>query len=214
MLNKTTKKIILITLTIISISIVIYYLKITKILNIDNINNFISQFGMVGPIIFILLYIFLILIGFSSAILSTTAGLLFGLRDGYIIVNISSIIGSSIAFYIGRNFENKLKKLEKIKKINFIIKQIRKNAKKNGFTTIFSLRLAFIPYIWLSYLGGLIKELKFKDFFLATFITNLFGSFIFIFLGFSITQSLPIFILGIILLILFNIILKKYNKDF
>ena len=214
MLNKTTKKIILITLTIISISIVIYYLKITKILNIDNINNFISQFGMVGPIIFILLYIFLILIGFSSAILSTTAGLLFGLRDGYIIVNISSIIGSSIAFYIGRNFENKLKKLEKIKKINFIIKQIRKNAKKNGFTTIFSLRLAFIPYIWLSYLGGLIKELKFKDFFLATFITNLFGSFIFIFLGFSITQSLPIFILGIILLILFNIILKKYNKYF
>jgi len=183
-----------------------------KIISFDELNTFMSQLGMLGPIVFIILYVILILVGFSSAILSTTAGLLFGLIKGYIIVNIAAIIGSSIAFYIGRIFHKKFDKLENVKKLDFIIKKIKKNAKKNGFATIFTLRLAFIPYIWLSYLGGLVKELKFKDFFWATFITNLFGSFVFIFLGFSITQSLPIFILAIILVIIFNLILRRYNK--
>lgn len=100
----------------------------------------------------------------------------------------------------------------KSKPLQSIVNVIEKNCKDNGFTAIAILRLSFMPYIILSYAAGLVKTLRFRDFILATFLTNIFGSFVFIILGASLTQSWPLFIVAVVLVLLFTI-LSKHLKS-
>lgn len=202
------------SLLIIILAIIIYELKVIGFINLENIQIFIQNFGILAPIAYILLYIFLILIGFSSGVLTVIAGILFNPYLAFLTVMIASIIGASIAFLIGRKYSNKFHKTKfaKNKKIKEIFEKLNKNANKHGFISIMTLRIAFVPYIWLSYLSGIIKDMKFRPFILATLLTNLFGAFLYIFLGFSITQNLPIFFGAIILLIIIIIGLRIYHK--
>ncbi len=211
--NKLSKKNILITITILILIGGLFYLNTLDILNVNKIQNFIDGFGIYGPIIFMLLYIIISIFGVSAAALTIIAGLIFDIKTAMITVVIGATIAAYIAFLISRHFSKYIN--IKNKNIKKIVEKIEKKSEKNGFFAIAILRLMFLPYIPLSYAAGLVKKLKAKDFVLATFVTNIFGSFFFIFLGFSITKSLPYFISAIILLILFlqtPKLIKKYTN--
>ena len=187
--------------------------------DIDKVKAFVESFGILAPIAYGLFYIAITLLGISAAAFTILAGVIFGTFKGLIIVVIAATIAATIAFFISRYFKdkffsNKNKKTDEgfMKKM---IEKIEDNCEKRGFATIAILRLSFLPYMPLSYASGLVKKLKATDFILATFLTNIFGSFVFIFLGASITESIPLFLGAIILLILFlqvPKIIKKFEK--
>ena len=202
------------TIIMILFVIIIFDLKHIGMINIENLQLLVKNSGVWAPVIFILLYIILILFGFSAGVMTVTAGIIFNPYLAFALVMVASLTGATIAFLIGKHFRNKLKNLEKSnhKKIKKILKKIEDNSKNHGFMTILTLRIAFVPFIWLSYLSGAVKEMKFKPFITATLLTNIFGAFVYIFLGFSITQNLPLLIGAIIVVIIFNIIFRLHHK--
>ncbi|MFT4244563.1 MAG: TVP38/TMEM64 family protein [Candidatus Woesearchaeota archaeon] len=183
-------------------------------ISVEGIIQFVRSFGIFSIVIFALIYIGISLTGFSAVVLTVLAGTLFGLWLGLIVVVISATISAGIGFYISRFLSHKFIQKGKIhnKTIQSFVEKIEKNCEQNGFITIAILRLSFLPYIPLSYATGLVKTLKFRDFILATFLTNIFGSFVFIVLGASLTQSWPLFVGAIILLILFMWVPKVIKK--
>ena len=198
----------LIGLIVVLLIVAFLLLKSSGIADIELIQDFVLGFGMLAPVIFILIYIVGTLIGISAVIFTILAGTIFGLWWGWLIVVVAATISANVAFVIARYFKSFFEKYQRRSRkksvITNLVEKIENNAKKNGFTTIVLLRMSFLPYIPLSYASGLVKNLKMRHFTLATMLTNVLGSFFFIFLGFSITQSLPYFIVGIVLVITFS----------
>lgn len=207
------KKKIILAAILLSLISVVFYLNFAGYFQLERLREFIEGFGMWGIVVYMLIYMVVILTNLPASVFTILAGLLFGVWQSLIAVVIAATISATIAFYIGRflfsstDFRNR--------KAREIIKKIEKNAEKNGFTAIAVLRLSFLPYMPLSYAAGLVKNLKAKDFVLATALTNIFGSFVFIFLGASLEESLPLFVFAIILVILFSQtpkVIKKFRK--
>lgn len=215
--NLNWKKILLFSIIGIIIIGVIILQKSFNIVNVNAIEEFINSFGPLGATVFFILYIIITLFGFSAAIFTVLAGTLFGVKWGLILVVGAATLSATIAFFIARKFSKSMLDNRKInnKTVHNIVTKIEKTAQDKGFMTIAILRLSFLPYIPLSYAAGLVKNLKSRDFILATFITNIFGSFVFIFLGASIMENLPLFLGAIVLVVAFSQLpklIKKYMK--
>lgn len=209
LVNKKTnmKKKILIVGALIVLTFIALFFNPLEYISTDKISTFISSFGIFGPLVFGLLYIIISLFGISAAALTILAGVLFSLPVAMSVVVISATIVATLGFLISRYFSKYLPN-----KGSKLVKKIEEKCEKNGFLAIAVLRLLFLPYMPLSYAAGLVKKLKLRDFVLATFLTNIFGSFFFIFLGYSLTKSLPYVIVAIILLIGFFQIPKLLKK--
>lgn len=195
------------------ILLVVFFVNNMEFLTLENLENFINSLGSWAIFVFFILYVVVTLFGFSAAVFTILAGTLFGVVNGLIIVVLAATLSASIAFFITRYFskyfnEGKIKN----KTVKNLVDKIEVQAEKNGFVAICILRLSFLPYIPLSYASGLVKNLKMRDFVLATFLTNIFGSFVFIFLGASLMQSIPLFLLAIVLVLLFFQVPKLVKK--
>lgn len=198
-----------------------FFIQSQGLLSFDALTELIESTGIWAPIVFALFYIAITLIGISAAFFTVLAGTLFGTVNGLIIVVISATISATIAFFITRFLSKEFlsdKSSKKQSVVHGLIEKIDKQVEKNGFYAITILRLSFLPYIPLSYASGLVKKLKASDFILATFITNIFGSFVFIFLGDRIGELLKenfevgtLLTLGIaiVLLVAFIIVVPK-----
>lgn len=221
------RKTIFVVSAILFFAVLIYTLNFFSLLDVNKIQSIVESSGIYAPIVFGVLYIGVTLTGVSAAFFTVLAGTLFGAVNGLIIVVLSATIAAAISFYIARFFRSKFLESKKSKKnkniLSNLIKKIEMNAKKNGFVTISILRLSFLPYIPLSYASGLVKNLKFSDFILATLITNVFGSFVFIFLGDRIKellqgnfdiQTIITLLISIALLICFIVFVPKIAKRF
>jgi len=181
------------------------------------IKTFIAQFGLFAPIVFMIIYSLITVVGIPASALTILAAVIFGNIKGYIIVVIGASIADAIAFFTARYFKDKVdfdNKIQKSKTTKKLFDKLNKGAEKNAFFAICLLRLSFMPYIPVSYAAGLVKNIRPIDSILATFVTNLLGSAVFIFLGGSIGDSWYIFVSAIVLLVLFlqlPKLLKKLN---
>ncbi len=214
-LNKKNILILVLILIVLSFG---FYLKMSGFLNYESLTKFIESFGMWAPLIFAIIYIIITLTGLSAAFFTILAGLIFGVKIALFVVVIAATIAATLAFYIARYLKNKItdeKDKKQNKTIKKLVNKINIACEKNGFLAIAILRLSFLPYMPLSYAAGLVEKLKARDFILATLITNIFGSFVFIFLGASLTQSIPLFLGAIVLVILFMQVpklIKRFQK--
>ena len=204
----------------IGILFIIFGLKDYPFFSFNDFRIFIKSLGFFAPIFYTIVATISSLLTFPISILIVVAGITFGLKMGYIISVISITLSAIFAFKISNSYSNKFKSAAKKQKFSYIsrlVNTINTNAKKHQFLSIFILRSLFLPYIEIAYAAGLVKELKFKCFFLATFISNLIEVFIFIYLGDAVTESIQKFIFGVLLFILFIIsprIFKKYIPHF
>ena len=212
-MNKNLRNFVLF-LAFVAIIGVIYYITSSGILDSEKIETFVESYGMWGPVIFGLIYVIISSLGISAAALTILAGVLFGIWLGLIVVVVSATIAAGITFFIGRYFMHLLpqRKKDSKKLFNKLVKMVEDNAKQNGFLAVCILRLSFLPYIPLSYACGFVRNLKFSSYIMATFLTNIVGSFVFIYFGASLTQSLPFFLSGVVLLILFIYLVRRFNK--
>jgi|SRR3989338_2824788 len=181
-----------------------------------SIRDYIQGFGRLAVIVYILSYILnTVSVVPPIAALSLTAGLVFGEVRGALYLMISAVLGTSATFMISRYFGRNL--IEKMLKGKF--KELDERLAKNGFMTILFFRLIpLVPYEVLNYAGGLSK-IRFKDYFLATFLGLIPGVIIAAFFGGSLGKVkgvgdlfAPKFLVSIVLVILVIAVPLVYRR--
>ncbi|MBC8183874.1 TVP38/TMEM64 family protein [candidate division KSB1 bacterium] len=170
------------------------------------VKNFILNFGIWAPIVFITIYalrgaVLVIPVG----VMSLAGGLAFGKWLGTVYILIGATLGASLSFmiarYFGRKFIESFEWLHKGK-----IKSFDEGIEKNGFRMMLFMRLIpLFQYDAVNFGGGLSK-MKFRDFFLASFIGMAPGGFINAMLGSSLENIISVQFfaaLGVFILLMF-----------
>lgn len=173
------RKIIIIPFAAALLFIVKYY-NLTDFFSFENINGlkaFINSYGMLSPLVFIVIFIIATIAFIPGLPIAVLAGMLFGLWRGTLYVVIGSTIGVSASFligrYLGRDLVLKLAgKNERMAKLDGYIKQ-------HGDTILIISRLVPIfPFNLQNYAYG-VTDIKFGTYFWYSLIFMIPGTFIY-----------------------------------
>ena len=201
------------------IAVMIYFVSMSPIkdlFTVDNIVSSVDGFGMYGPLLFMLVYIVGLLVFVPASLFTIAGGLLFGVAWGTFYVVFAATIAAGIGFLISRKFSSKLDFLVNNQFTKKIVSKCETQCEEHGLQTFIILRLLYVPYMAFSYAAGIIKTAKFKDFVLATFLTNIVGSFSFAYFGSQLNGGWRALILPLTLIMLTLLIpkiVKKFQKD-
>ncbi len=199
-------------LTIVILGAIIFIVNKNNILkgySASDIKEYVTSFGVLSPIVYIILFTLVPLTLFPDSILAISSGMIFGLFKGFIYTMIGALFGASLSFFItrilGKKFIDRFIKKD-ISKIGGIIE-------KRGFFIILVLRLIpLFPFDIISYGAGL-SDVKYKDFLAATIIGTIPGIFVYTNVGDKSTDigstSFVISILLLVLLFVVSLLLKK-----
>ncbi len=186
-----------------------------NLITLENITSIVNEFGIWGPLIFMLMYIVGLLVFVPASLFTIAGGFLFGLWWGVFYVVIAATISAGLGFIISRKFSSKWNFTTSNKLTTRIVSTCEEQCKKNGLQTFVILRLLYLPYMALSYACGVVKTAKLGDFLLATFLTNIVGSFSFAYFGSQLNAGWKALILPVMLIILtffVPMIVKKFQK--
>jgi len=143
--------------------------------------DWISGMGVWGPLIFMIIYVLACVFFLPGSILTLGAGVIFGVIEGTVIVSLSSTLGATAAFIVGRYFARDwvAKKIEG----NPGFKTIDDAVAKEGWKIVGLTRLSPVfPFNLLNYAYGLTK-VSLRDFFLASWIGMLPGTVMYVYIG-------------------------------
>ena len=216
---KKNKKYLLLVLVII-ILILLWYFDIFKYFSLTYISefkSFIDSFGLLAPIIFIIIYILAAILFLPGLPLTLLSGIVFGPLIGSIIVSISSTLGAGFSFLIGRYIGREwiIKKFSK--KAIFI--KLDKGIKEEGWKMVAITRLVPIfPFSAQNYIYGL-TDVDFKSYILVSWLCMLPATIAYVFLAGSIiagegnfTTTISYIGVAIALLILLSLVSKNILK--
>lgn len=199
--------------SIIIISILIISILLYKYIDINSLQNYISN----NPIIYILSFIILPIFFFPVPILAIVAGILFGVFYGSLYTIIGAVINSILMYYISKFLSNDFRNflINKLSKKNIAINTIN-GTSKNLFIIFFLLRLVpLISYTFINYLSGMTK-ISLEAYILSTLLGIIPGTIILINIGDKIYNvnsfEFIISIIFIILLIILSLIFMKICK--
>ena len=166
---------------------------VLRLLNVDfsqvteeEFRNWVNSLGIWGPILYVIVYVLRPLILFPAAVLSATAGVIWGAAVGFFYLQIAANISSLAEFLIARHFaRGAIKNYIKGKMLN-----LDEKIEKHGFLTVLLIRL--IPNVaWdIQNVSLGLTKVKFRDYFLATLIGIMPGSFALVFFGSSFLKVL------------------------
>ena len=149
--------------------------------------NYLENLGPLGYVLFFVAYVAACVLFIPGSILTLGAGAIYGVFAGTILVSISSTIGATAAFLVGRYLAR-----------NWVADKIRGNAKfatidnavgMEGWKIVGLTRLSPIfPFNLLNYAYGL-TTVRLRDYFLASWIGMLPGTVMYVYLG-SLAKSL------------------------
>jgi len=174
------KKKLILFISIVTIFFLFKYYKVFNIFGFENINDlksYLNSFGMLSPVVFILIFVIATIAFVPGLPITVLAGILFGALWGTVYVVIGSTIGVSAAFLIGRYLGR-----------DFVIKVVGKNnkmakldkfIKEQGNTILIISRLVPIfPFNLQNYAYG-ITDIKFSTYFWYSLIFMIPGTFIY-----------------------------------
>ena len=151
-----------ILITIVAIIFIIYALKLGIFEDKNILVNQINNYGILGPLIFIIFQILQVIVPIIPGGISNLAGVLaFGPIQGFLYNYIGLVIGSCLAYYISKKYGiTIIQKIFKRSTINKYLKYIN-----HSFKTIFLICIILpgFPDDLLCYIAG-ISSLKFKSF--------------------------------------------------
>lgn len=152
----------------------------------EEFRNWVKSLGAWGPIIYIIVYILRPLILFPAGVLSAAAGIIWGAGFGFLYLQIAANISSTIEFLLARSFARGL--VEKYLKGRLV--NLDAKIERHGFLTVLLIRL--IPNVaWdIQNLSLGLTKVKFRNYFSATLIGIMPGSFAFVFFGSSLIKVL------------------------
>jgi len=146
-----------------------------------NALDWISGQGMLGAVIYILLYILATVFMMPGSVLTLGAGVIYGVVWGSILVSVAATSAATAAFLVGRYFardwvSKKIEGNEKFKAIDTAVA-------KEGWKIVGLTRLSPIfPFNLLNYAYGLTK-VSLKDYFFASWIGMIPGTIMYVYIG-------------------------------
>lgn len=147
----------------------------------NSILEWIEQFGIWGPVLFVLLYALAAVLFIPGSALTLGAGALFGVVQGSILVSLGSTLGASLSFLVGRYLARDwvAKKVENYQKF----KAVDEAVGREGWRIVGLTRLSPIfPFTFLNYAYGL-TQVKFTHYVLASWIGMMPGTVMYVYLG-------------------------------
>jgi len=181
-MKKSLIKIFIFVALLIVLFNIFYFIDYSMLKDVETLKAYLLSFGIYAPLVLMGLYALAMVFLIPGTPFNLAAGYLFGPYLGTLYALIGALVGVSAAFliakYVASDFLEKLlqKHTQRLDKYN-------KKLKKNGFQILLVLRLlSIIHFSGLSYLVGMTK-MKFKDFFLATFLGALPATFILVGIG-------------------------------
>ena len=152
----------------------------------EEFKNWVESLGVWGPIIYVVVYVFRPLILFPAGVLSAAAGVIWGPLVGFLYLQIAANISSTAEFLFARYFGRELVE----KHLKGKMQNLDEKIEKHGFLTVLLIRLIpNLPWDVQNLSLGLTK-VSFRDYFLATLIGIMPGSFAFVFFGSSLIKVL------------------------
>ncbi len=136
---------------------------------------------VIGALIYIGVYMLRPLIFFSAGILTLLGGAVFGPVWGIIFTIIGGNLSAMVAYVIGYFFGEGIINLDESEGI---LKRYADRMRNNTFETVLIMRVIYLPYDLVNYLGGLLR-VDWKAFLLATILGNLPGTVSFVLVGAS-----------------------------
>ena len=179
-------------------------------LNPQGIRAWIAQFGAAGPWIYVALYALnTVTLLPPIGALSLSAGLAFGPVVGFAVITGGAAIGTAATFWISRRLGREFVG----RRLKGRFKSLDDKLERDGFTTVLFFRFVpIVPYEVLNYASGL-SRIRFRDYWLASFIGILPGAAVAAYFGDSLTQPFsPKFIIGVIAFILLMAVPVVYLK--
>lgn len=179
-----------------------------------------------GPLLYIVVYAIRPLIFFSAAVLTISAGAVFGagsiwnLALAVIYTIIASNISATVAYLIGRFFGKGLLKETEDENAN-LVQRYAGRMRRNSFETIMIMRFILLPYDLVNYLAGILR-IRWISFILATIIGSIPGTIAYVSFGASIdikeiaagarpTFDYRVFLFGAVIMVI-SIGISQYFK--
>ena len=129
--------------------------------------QWLEQLGIWGPVLFILIYALVVVLVLPGFVFTIGAGFLFGALPGFAYVVISTTIGATIAFFLGRFLLGERARcyLRRRERLRLVTDRLI----GEGWRMILLTRLTpLFPFKLSNYIMGL-AHFRFKDFFIGTF---------------------------------------------
>ena len=143
--------------------------------------QWIAGLGPFGPAAFATIYVLACVLLIPAWILTLGAGVVFGVVKGSVIVSISSILGASAAFLVGRHLarDRVARKIEG----NARFKAIDEAVGREGWKIVFLTRLSPVfPFNLQNYAYGLTR-VRFRHYFVASWIGMIPGTILYVYIG-------------------------------
>jgi len=137
------------------------------------LGKFLDQAGFWAPLVFILVYAAAVCMFVPGSVVTALGAALFGPYWGFLYVYAGAMIGSSVAFWIGRTLGREFA----ASLIGDRLKKYDEGVERNGFATVLYLRLIYFPFTPMNFGMGL-TQVKFGDYFWGTALGILVGTFI------------------------------------
>jgi uncharacterized membrane protein YdjX (TVP38/TMEM64 family) len=141
----------------------------------EALSRFLKTSGFIAPLIFILFYGIGICLFLPGTLLTALGAAIFGAYWGFLYVWVGAMIGASAAFWIGRTLGRDFALV-----IGDRLKKYDEAIERNGFATVFYLRMIYFPFTPMN-LGMGLTKVKFWDYFWGTALGIIVGTFIFTF---------------------------------
>ena len=174
--HKAVIKAILLLLFIIITIVLFRFTAVKEHLTAESLRSLLETAGFWAPLAYVFIYSTGVCLFLPGTLLATIGAAIFGPYFGFIYVWLGAMIGSSLAFfigrYLGRDFAASLIG-DRLKKYDDAIEQ-------NGFATVLYLRLVYFPFTPLNFGMGLTK-VRFWDYVAGTGLGIIVGTFIFTF---------------------------------
>ncbi len=155
---------------------VVRFTPVKSLLTREALSHLVESAGIWAPLFFVLVYAVGVCLFVPGTLLTALGAAIFGAYWGFLYVWIGAMVGSSAAFWIGRNLGREFA-------TSVIGDRLRKYddaMARNGFATVLYLRLVYFPFTPMNFGMGLTK-VRFWDYFAGTGLGILVGTFIFTF---------------------------------
>jgi len=175
--NKTpVLKAVVLALFIIAALAAVYFTSLRGWLTAEGVGAILESAGLWAPFAFILIYAVGVCLFIPGTLLTTLGAAIFGAYFGFLYVWLGAMVGSSLAFligrYLGRDFAVSL--------IGERLKRYDEAIERNGFAAVLYLRLIYFPFTPMNFGMGLTR-VRFWDYFAGTALGIIVGTFIFTF---------------------------------
>ncbi len=156
--------------------VVVRYTPVGNYLKSEYLNGFLATAGIWSPLLFILIYAAGVCLFIPATLLTGLGAAIFGPYAGFVYVWLGAMAGASAAFFIGRALARDFTK----RLIGAKLQKYDDAIERNGFATVLYLRLVYFPFTPMNFGMGLTK-VRFRDYFWATAVGIVVGTFIFTF---------------------------------